>query len=157
MDWRTTLGYAPGNTYQNLQKKYKKLAIKYHPDKGGSTAQFQKLKGALNRAHEVIVEGKPETPRGYNTSPFSWSPPPTPGPFDSWKPTSTPAGVSPRRTSSGKKARRGGKVLGRKARRELQRRHAEKHHGATYSTPLRETHRRGPSYHGGATAMDWSR
>lgn len=48
-----------GYTEEELKKQYKKLALKYHPDKnGGDSEQFQKL----GEAYKVLLEGEEPEP-----------------------------------------------------------------------------------------------
>ena len=51
--WQTVLGYQSGNDLSSLRKKYMKLALKHHPNKGGTTAAFQALSSAWNDAQKV--------------------------------------------------------------------------------------------------------
>jgi hypothetical protein len=41
--WRTTFDITPSNDLESVKRKYKKLALEKHPDKGGSKENFQKL------------------------------------------------------------------------------------------------------------------
>lgn len=56
-DWRAVLGYANGNTLDNVRRKYKKLALQLHPNKGGTTAGFQALQAAMERAEQNLAGG----------------------------------------------------------------------------------------------------
>ena len=40
----------------NLKKEYKKLAMKYHPDKGGTTAQMQSINAEYDKLREKILK-----------------------------------------------------------------------------------------------------
>jgi len=46
MDHYTTLGVARNATPEEIKKAYRRLASTHHPDKGGDTAQFQKIQQA---------------------------------------------------------------------------------------------------------------
>lgn len=48
MNHYTTLGVSPNATPDEIKKAYRKLASKHHPDKGGSTATFQKIQTAYD-------------------------------------------------------------------------------------------------------------
>lgn len=39
-------------SYENIRKQYKKLSIKYHPDKGGTPEKFQTLK----ESYETLIK-----------------------------------------------------------------------------------------------------
>ena len=43
-----TLGARPGNSYDVVHKKYKNLALRHHPNKGGDGEQFKKIQEAWN-------------------------------------------------------------------------------------------------------------
>ena len=53
-----TLGLSPGASQEEVDKAYKKLSLKYHPDKTGGdsekTVKFQEMK----EAHEALKELK---------------------------------------------------------------------------------------------------
>lgn len=42
------LGVQDNTSIEECKKAYKKLAIKYHPDKGGNAEEFCKITSALN-------------------------------------------------------------------------------------------------------------
>jgi DnaJ-class molecular chaperone len=48
MDYYELLGLQKTATEDDIKKAYRKLASKHHPDKGGDTAQFQKIKEAYD-------------------------------------------------------------------------------------------------------------
>jgi len=69
-DWKDVLGLQSGvtPTQDMIDRHFKKLALKTHPNKGGSTANFQKLANARKRgfqhiAHEVGSSTPPWSPR----------------------------------------------------------------------------------------------
>jgi curved DNA-binding protein CbpA len=48
MDHYQTLGVAKNATPDEIKKAYRKLAAQHHPDRGGDTAQFQKIQQAYD-------------------------------------------------------------------------------------------------------------
>lgn len=46
------------NTIEELKKLYKKLAMQYHPDKGGNTAIFQDINNEYDYLYKVLQSGK---------------------------------------------------------------------------------------------------
>ncbi|KKP95245.1 MAG: hypothetical protein US13_C0007G0001 [candidate division TM6 bacterium GW2011_GWE2_36_25] len=46
--------FSPLMSEQDLKNYYKQLALKYHPDKGGSTQDFQNLKSAYDEAQKLL-------------------------------------------------------------------------------------------------------
>lgn len=53
-DYYKTLGVAQNATKEEIKKAYRTLAHKYHPDKGGSEAQFKEI----NEAYQVLSDEK---------------------------------------------------------------------------------------------------
>ncbi len=51
-DWRSYFGYGPSNavTEADLRQRYRRMAFKLHPNKGGSTTGFQALGQMHDRA-----------------------------------------------------------------------------------------------------------
>jgi hypothetical protein len=45
------------NDLDGLKQEYRKLALIYHPDKGGSTAQFQELQAEYEKLRNKILSG----------------------------------------------------------------------------------------------------
>lgn len=41
--WKRALGYANGNTHETLKKKYHRLLLASHPDKGGSSEEVRRV------------------------------------------------------------------------------------------------------------------
>lgn len=56
-DWRTTLGFAPTDrpTLEQVDEAYRRLAMLHHPDRGGSTEQFQRINRAREQAREALA------------------------------------------------------------------------------------------------------
>ena len=46
MDWRSPLGVVDTDTHANIARKYKKLILKTHPNKGGDAARFRDVREA---------------------------------------------------------------------------------------------------------------
>ena len=59
-DYYEILGIAKDSSEDDIKKAYRKLASKYHPDKGGDTAKFQELQ----EAYDVISD--PQKRAAYN-------------------------------------------------------------------------------------------
>jgi curved DNA-binding protein len=57
-DYYTELGVAKGASTDEIRKAYKKLAVKYHPDRNQGNAEAEKKFKAVNRAHEVLSDEK---------------------------------------------------------------------------------------------------
>ena len=51
-DYYKTLGIAQNATKEEIKKKYRELAHKYHPDKGGDEQKFKEL----NEAYQVLSD-----------------------------------------------------------------------------------------------------
>lgn len=65
MDHYDTLGVAKNATQEDIKKAYRRLAGIHHPDKGGDTAQFQKIQ----QAYETLSD--PQKKQQYDTpNPF---------------------------------------------------------------------------------------
>jgi hypothetical protein len=63
MTWRAYFGYGPSEavTEADVRKKYKKLAVRLHPNKGGKTENFQALGQMLDSALANIRPKPPAT------------------------------------------------------------------------------------------------
>lgn len=60
--WQQVLGHAPGNTEENIRKKYKKLAITHHPDKMIRTGMS---KNEANRKFKELTDAFEQAKRHY--------------------------------------------------------------------------------------------
>lgn len=54
MSWQRELRYEPSNTIDTLRRKYKRLALQRHPNKGGTKADFQRLQAAWENAQQAL-------------------------------------------------------------------------------------------------------
>jgi curved DNA-binding protein len=57
-DYYQELGVAKGASTDEIRKAYKKLAVKYHPDRNQGNAEAENKFKAVNRAHEVLSDDK---------------------------------------------------------------------------------------------------
>jgi curved DNA-binding protein CbpA len=66
--WKTVLGYANGNTFANVKRKYRKLALKVHPNRnpGMDSEPFRRLKKAMENAELYFVPSS-NTPKVQRT------------------------------------------------------------------------------------------
>ncbi len=63
MDYYNILGVSKTATPDELKKAYRKLAAKHHPDKGGDTAQFQKLEEAYRTLSDPQKRAEYDNPQ----------------------------------------------------------------------------------------------
>jgi curved DNA-binding protein len=57
------LGVAPTATAEEIKKAYRKLAAKYHPDRGGDTAKFQELQAAYDTISDPAKRAAHDNPQ----------------------------------------------------------------------------------------------
>jgi len=72
MDYYAVLGVAPGATDDEVKKAYRKLVLKYHPDRNPNDKQAEDKIREINAAYEVI--GDVETRRTYERLRFGDEP-----------------------------------------------------------------------------------
>ena len=64
--WKSILGYEAGNTRNSLERKYKKIAVRTHPNKNrgnpNATAAFQRLQSAWNNAKRAMERKRSRSP-----------------------------------------------------------------------------------------------
>lgn len=53
-NYYTTLGVPRNASQEDIKRAYRKLAMQYHPDMGGSTRKFQEI----NEAHGVLADAE---------------------------------------------------------------------------------------------------
>ena len=63
MDYYSTLGVEKTATQEEIKKAYRKLASQHHPDKGGDTAQFQKIQVAYETLGDPNKRAEHDNPR----------------------------------------------------------------------------------------------
>lgn len=62
MSWKQELGYEPTNTLATLRKKYTRLALRYHPDKGGNVERMKRLTVAWAAAQVAMQQQAQQRP-----------------------------------------------------------------------------------------------
>jgi curved DNA-binding protein len=65
MDYYSTLGVDRNSSPDDIKKAYRKMAAKHHPDRGGSTAEFQKIEEAYR-----VLSDPQQRQQHDNPSPF---------------------------------------------------------------------------------------
>ena len=63
MDHYNTLGVDKSAAQDDIKKAYRKLASQHHPDKGGDTAQFQKIQSAYETLSDPNKRAEYDNPR----------------------------------------------------------------------------------------------
>lgn len=64
-DYYKILGVKKEASQKEIKKAYRKLAIKYHPDKNQGNKEFEEKFKEINEANEVL--GDPEKRKKYDT------------------------------------------------------------------------------------------
>ena len=59
-NYYTVLGVDKKADSKSIKSAYRKLAMRYHPDKGGNEAKFKEI----NQAYEVLSDNKKRAPQG---------------------------------------------------------------------------------------------
>jgi len=70
MDHYQTLGVAKNATPDEIKKAYRKLAAQHHPDRGGDTAQFQKIQQAYDILSDPAKRAQHDNPHAHNMHGF---------------------------------------------------------------------------------------
>jgi curved DNA-binding protein len=68
MDHYTTLGVDRNATPDEIKKAYRKLASKHHPDRGGDTAEFQKIQTAYDVLGDPAKKQQYDMPQSFNNN-----------------------------------------------------------------------------------------
>lgn len=63
MDYYETLGVPKGASDEEIKKAYRKLAMKYHPDRGGDTAKFKEVEEAYRVLSDAEARAEYDTPK----------------------------------------------------------------------------------------------
>ena len=63
LDYYTTLGVTPEASDEEIKRSYRKLALKYHPDRNQGNKNAEEKIREVNAAYEVL--GDPETRKSY--------------------------------------------------------------------------------------------
>lgn len=58
-DWKKTFDITSANDLESVKRKYKKLALQKHPNKGGSKENFQKLAAEYELARRYYERSQP--------------------------------------------------------------------------------------------------
>lgn len=69
-DYYSLLGIAKSATADEIKKAYRKLAVKYHPDKNPNNKEAEDKFKQINEAYEVL--GDPEKRKKYDTLGANW-------------------------------------------------------------------------------------
>lgn len=64
-----TLGINPSASDEEIKKAYRRLAGKYHPDKGGDTAKFQEIQTAYNTLSDPVKRQQHDNPNPFHGGP----------------------------------------------------------------------------------------
>ena len=72
MDYYSTLGVDRNASPDDIKKAYRKMAAKHHPDRGGDTAQFQKIEEAYRHLTDPHLKQQHDNPHpfGGGDNPF---------------------------------------------------------------------------------------
>jgi curved DNA-binding protein len=74
MDFYKTLGVAENASQDDIKKAYRKLAAKHHPDRGGDTAEFQKISQAYDTIGDETKRAQYDAQKdGVNTNNFHFN------------------------------------------------------------------------------------
>lgn len=69
MDYYKTLGVANTATPDEIKKAYRRLAAKHHPDRGGSTEEFQKIEEAYRHLSDPELKAQHDNPNPFGGHP----------------------------------------------------------------------------------------
>jgi len=69
MDHYATLGVAKNATQDDIKKAYRRMAAIHHPDKGGDTAEFQKIQSAYETLSDTEKKQQYDNPNPYGGMP----------------------------------------------------------------------------------------
>lgn len=68
MDHYATLGVDKNATPDDIKKAYRKLAAKHHPDRGGDTAEFQKIQSAYDVLSDPVKKQQYDAPQHFQSA-----------------------------------------------------------------------------------------
>ena len=69
MDYYKILGVDRNATPDEIKKAYRKMAAKHHPDRGGSTEEFQKIEEAYRNLSDPQLKFQHDNPNPFSGAP----------------------------------------------------------------------------------------
>jgi curved DNA-binding protein len=73
MDYYSTLGIPKTATQEEIKRAYRKMAAKHHPDRGGNTAEFQKVEEAYRTLSDESKRQQYDNPQSMGGDAFGFN------------------------------------------------------------------------------------